>query len=51
MGTAPKQAFAERKIPLANILVATDFSPISHALSNTPFLRRSVTIRISFLRT
>jgi len=29
MGTAPKQAFAERKIPLANILVATDFSPIS----------------------
>ncbi|HEY6945578.1 MAG TPA: universal stress protein [Candidatus Acidoferrum sp.] len=30
MGTAPKKALADRKIQLANILVATDFSPISH---------------------
>jgi hypothetical protein len=30
MGTAPKKAFAGRKIQLANILVATDFSPVSH---------------------
>jgi nucleotide-binding universal stress UspA family protein len=30
MGSAPRQALANRKIQLANILVATDFSPISH---------------------
>lgn len=30
MGTAPMKAVAGRKIQLANILVATDFSPISH---------------------
>lgn len=30
MGTAPKKAFADKKIQLSNILVATDFSPVSH---------------------
>lgn len=30
MGTAPKKAAADKKIRLGNILVATDFSPISH---------------------
>lgn len=30
MGTAPKKAAADKKIQLANILVATDFSPVSH---------------------
>jgi nucleotide-binding universal stress UspA family protein len=30
MGTAPKKALADKKIQLANILVATDFSPVSH---------------------
>jgi nucleotide-binding universal stress UspA family protein len=30
MGTALKKALADRKIQLANILVATDFSPVSH---------------------
>lgn len=30
MGTAPQKAVADKKIQLAHILVATDFSPISH---------------------
>lgn len=30
MGTAPRKALADRKVQLANILMATDFSPVSN---------------------
>lgn len=30
MGTAPKRALADQRVRLAKILVATDFSPVSH---------------------